>query len=229
MTFENEINLSPFASTSFETLNVDSDPDRSGYFPARHYFWPLGLTALDAPEPPYEIRELAIWVLAGSNAACNDFESGFDDCQEASHCNTTVPLKLVAYVGDAPPRSFPGGEADLELPEVPFIASVEVSGGYGAPSSWDAELLTGVLEEPVLVEESGPLWIGYAQTVESDVNVSCPGSYTAMRTELSDDDRNEFVWWGQNNLFANGATGWNVTDESDSEQLRPIVQAVIGY
>ena len=118
----------------------------------------------------------------------------------------------MAYVGDAPPRSFRGGYEDLELPDVPFIASVEVSGGFGAPSSWDAELLTGTLDEPVLVEDSGPLWIGYAQAVESDVNVSCVAGYNAFGTELSDADLDEFVWWEQNNLFTGGGTGWNITD-----------------
>ena len=57
-TFDNEVSLSPFAGSSFETLNEDSDPDRSSYFPVRHYFWPVGLTAIEAPEPPYEIRAL---------------------------------------------------------------------------------------------------------------------------------------------------------------------------
>ena len=227
-TFENEVSLSPFVGDSFDTLNTDSDPDRSSYFPVRHYFWPLGLTAVEAPEPPYEIRELSVWVLAGANANCNEFDESWD-CQQPAHCDTTVPLNLVAYVGDAPPRSFRGGYEDLELPDVPFIASVEVSGGYGAPSNWDAELLTGTLDEPVLVEESGTLWIGYSQAVASDVNSSCVAGYSALRTELSEEDQNEFVWWEQNNLFTGGGTGWNITSPMESEQLRPVVQAVVGY
>jgi len=226
--FGNEIALSPFTSDSFETLNVDSDPDRSSYFPVRHYFWPVGLTALEAPEPPYEIRALSIWVMAGANAACNDFNSSWD-CQEAAHCDTRTPLKLVAYVGETPPRSFAGGDNDLELPDLPYTASVEVSGGYGAPADWDAELLTGTLDEPVLVEESGTLWVGYAQTTESGVNVPCVAGYNAYRTELSEEDLDVFVWWEQNNLFTGGGTGWNITDPNESEQLRPVVQAVVGY
>ena len=135
----------------------------------------------------------------------------------------------MAYVGEQTPRSFGGGDADLELPEIPIIASVEVSGGYGAPGDWDAELLTGVLDEPVLVEESGPLWIGYMQAVESGVNVACAASYSALSAERSEADLNEAVSWEQNNLFTGGGTGWNITDPDDTEQLRPVMQAVIGY
>ena len=72
--FENEISLSPFVDGLFEAADTDSDPDRGGYFPVRHYFWPLGLTALDAPEPPYEIRELSMWALSGTYTACDNFD-----------------------------------------------------------------------------------------------------------------------------------------------------------
>jgi hypothetical protein len=50
-----------------------------------------------------------------------------------------------------------------------------------------------------------------------------------MRTELSEEDLDEFVWWEQNNLFTGGGIGWNITNPMDSEQLRSVVQAVVGY
>ena len=37
---------------------------------------------------------------------------------KAAHCDTTVPLNLVAYVGDAPPRSFRGGYEDLVIADM---------------------------------------------------------------------------------------------------------------
>ena len=226
--FTEETQVGPLDEALFERFLEDSDPDRGSYFPARKHFWPLGLVAVDAPEPPYEIRSISTFVLAGAEANCSEFDSEWE-CQQPADCDTTVPLTLVAYVGDASPRSFGGGEADLELPSVPFVASVEVSGGVGAPGTWDGERLDGVFDSPVLIEEPGTLWIGYAQSTESGEKASCPGGYTASPSERSDSDGNSMVWWEQNNLFSNGATGWNQTEESEEDQLRVIVQATLGH
>ena len=135
---------------------------------------------------------------------------------------------MVAYVGDQSPRSFPGSDEELDIPDVPVIASVDVSGGYGAPGNWDAERLDGVLDSPVLVEDPGTLWIGYQQISPSGLQNSCPAAYTSNPSERSEADGNALVWWEQVNLFSAGGTGWNAT-EPEIEQLRLVIQAEIAH
>lgn len=225
--FENVSNIGPLNEALFERAAEDSDPERGSYFPARRHFWPTAFVAVEAPEPPYEIRSLSMYVLAAANANCNEFDDNWD-CQEPADCDTTVPIRLVAYVGDQTPRSFPGSDEELAIPDVPVIASVDVSGGFGAPGVGDAELLVGVLESPVVVEETGTLWIGYQQITESGLQNSCPAGYTSNPSERSDADGNAFVWWEQVNLFSAGGTGWNAT-EPEIEQLRLVIQAEVAH
>jgi len=228
LSFEEEMVVGPLNEQLFERFREDSDESRFSYFPARHNFWPVGLVAVEAPEPPYEIRELSVITLAGAEANCNEFDSNWD-CQQPADCDTTVPLQLVAYVSDESPRSFGGGSEDLDLPSIPYIATVEVSGGVGAPGNWDGEILTGVLDTPVVVDEPGTLWIGYAQITASGEAASCPAGYTVSPSDMSDTDGNSFVWWEQENLFSNGATGWIASEPDEEDQLRVLVQATLGY
>ena len=196
-------------------LSSVNDEGGACYWPLKQYWWPMGFTAVQAPEPPYEIHAMAMYMLSGRQAG-------------PPNCDTTVPVRLLVYVGDEPPSSFVGGAGDLEFPDVPITASVEAVGTTELGEQWVAEVVSGVFAEPVRIEESGTLWLGYSQAVESALHASCAMGVNAEEHELSDADLGQFTWWDQQAADSEGASFWQNTDpDPDGVLYRPLIEAII--
>ena len=207
--FENE---GSFGSTIDEYLDrIESDLAENqviGYWPLRKDYWPLHFIELEAPAPPYEIRAFTGAVMSGVGGG------GLD-----GGCDTEVPLAFVAYLGDVPPSSYPGGELDQALPPVPYMVSVEARGELGMLEVWTQEIIGVTLDEPVVVEESGSLWIGVRQAEPSGDEAACLSSYNVPEEYIHESATGQALIWQQNR----GTTGW--VDETDGA----VLSVTIGY
>ena len=64
----------------------------------------------------------------------------------------------MAFVGDTPPYEYSGvGPNEFEFPDVPTTAEIEAIGTIAASDEWAGELLAGVFDPPVTIEEAGTL------------------------------------------------------------------------
>jgi hypothetical protein len=141
---------------------------------------------IDHPEPPYEIRGFTIRLYS--------LEQGFGVSGEFDHnCDTRTPVTVFAFVGDDSAEITEYGinlntladqenytSAPYDFPDLPNGVSTQASGELGV-RVWDeseawsdrTELVTVMLDEPFLVEEDAPLWIGATIYDDSQVNCAC--------------------------------------------------------
>jgi hypothetical protein len=211
--FENE---GSFGSTTLEYLDKIETGDIVanqfvGYWPLRVNYWPLHFVELEAPPPPYEIRAFTGAVMSGVGGG--GLPGG---------CHTETPLSFVAYLGDVPPSSYSGGELDLALPPVPYKLSVEAWGELGMLDDWTQEVIRVTLDEPVIVEESGSLWIGVKQAVPSGDLAACLSAFDVPEKYLHEAATGQRLTWQQNE----GSTEWLAGSE---ESNRPALSVTIGY
>ena len=163
----------PAAFADPASLRLITEDAGAFYWLQREGWWPMGFTALNAPVPHYEIHAIALYTI------------GFDN----DWCANTQPINLLVYVGDEPPSSFVGSSE--VLPEIPLTASIEAVGVVGSSSVGEdgaSEILAGVFEEPLSIEEAGTLWLGYSQAGATINATSCPMGVNVTSDELSSAD-----------------------------------------
>jgi hypothetical protein len=165
---------------------------------------------IDHPEPPYEIRGFTIRTYSA--------ELGFGISGEYDHnCDTRTPITVFAYVGDESPEIVEYGNnlitldeqenytsGPYDFPELPNGFSAQASGELGAKlynesEEWyeRTELMTVMLDEPFLVEEDAPLWVGATIYDDSTVNCACM-SYCSSSVGDVETFRFEYGEWVKN-------------------------------
>ena len=211
--FKNEAVFGPMTDTLFDQLDSFTGSGDVFYHPLVELFWPVVLEEVIVPEPPYEIRGFTV-------AAFSRLET-----TSLGDCNPQTPFNVVAYVGDADPDSFEGGPDTLELPEIPFQSSTQVTGSKEPTSIWDFEVINVTLEEPVLIEEEENLWIGYVQAIEPDgISLACGYSVRLSEADIPPSVAGGYAQWEQ----GSSSPAWQVSD-TITDRSHPAISVRIGY
>ncbi|MCB9665897.1 MAG: hypothetical protein H6732_17460 [Alphaproteobacteria bacterium] len=166
---------------SFETEEVLTFPGWAACAdgnPALYIPGPLGkhiAVRLDAPEPPYEVRGLSVALLQSAQAYAG------------RTCSTQAAISLAVFVDDAEEATDFEGK---NKPRYTALAGGELTGGKGKNGTVREAALT--LDEPVLVEEEGYLWVVY-QALGGDEDpmpcvAACDGAEMPPAWQWSSDD-----------------------------------------
>jgi len=188
LTFGEEEELT--TSTSTEDMNF--------YLPMG---WFGGLAVkLKAPDPPFEIRAISALMYNRTNSMNYEEESG--------NCTADVPVNLVAWVGENPKRATEDGEP------LPALATVEASGDglEGGADDGYPEMVTGVLDEPVLVTEDGKLYVAIVKGEPQVGRGACAASMAYSDKEA--------VW-----MLPDGEANWNEYEDSVPDIRITVAQA----
>ncbi|MEC8194235.1 MAG: hypothetical protein VX127_15975, partial [Myxococcota bacterium] len=118
--------------------------------------------------------------------------------------------------------SFIDPVAPFNLPNVPVTASIEVWGPATADSSINM-VVSGVFKEPVVITETGTLWLGYTQSVEPiNGHSACQTSVPVTMAELADPSNGGTYWYRQTD-----EPGWMVSDPFTNRDSPPLIEVVL--
>ena len=92
---------------------------------------------------------------------------------------------------------------------------------FAAVDEWAGQLVSGVSDPPVTIEEAGTLWLGYAQVTQTPSFNACPFGATLSADELSSSDGDAFVWWQQSDQT-------EMNTDGGFSGVRPLIQAIVG-